>query len=121
MPFISFALSLDSIGCSTFPVHTYILTPRRMKMPCPIVRPWARRWRREAVCYAEDYGFEKRVESADYGDRRYLSRITSIGLTPGCNIEVLQNGKNRPLLIYGRDTMIALNRGESERIMVEVT
>ncbi len=24
---ISFALSLDSIDCSTFPVHTYILTP----------------------------------------------------------------------------------------------
>ena len=24
---ISFVLSLDSIGCSTFPVHTYILTP----------------------------------------------------------------------------------------------
>ena len=40
------------------------------------------------------------------GDRRYLSRITSIGLTPGCNIEVLKNVKNRPLLIYGRDTMI---------------
>ena len=28
MPFISFALSLDSIDCSTFPVHSYILTPR---------------------------------------------------------------------------------------------
>jgi len=27
---ISFALSLDSIGCSTFPVHTYILTPLRI-------------------------------------------------------------------------------------------
>lgn len=27
MPFISFALSFDSIGCSTFPVHIYILTP----------------------------------------------------------------------------------------------
>ncbi|NDO32812.1 hypothetical protein FMM82_35075 [[Clostridium] clostridioforme] len=26
---ISFALSLDSIDCSTFPVHTYILTPYR--------------------------------------------------------------------------------------------
>ena len=25
---ISFALSLDSIDCSTFPVHTYILTPQ---------------------------------------------------------------------------------------------
>jgi hypothetical protein len=27
MPFISFALSFDSIGCSTFSVHIYILTP----------------------------------------------------------------------------------------------
>lgn len=65
-------------------------------------------------------GQKVRITAVD-GDRRYLSRITSIGLTPGCNIEVLQNVKNRPLLIYGRDTMIALNRGESERIMVEVT
>ena len=28
---ISFALSLDSIDCSTFPVHTYILTPSEEK------------------------------------------------------------------------------------------
>lgn len=55
------------------------------------------------------------------GDRRYLSRITSIGLNVGCNIEMLQNVRNRPLLVYGRDTMIALNRTESERISVEVT
>ncbi len=65
-------------------------------------------------------GQKARITSVD-GDRRYLSRITSIGLTPGCNIEVLQNVKNRPLLIYGRDTMIALNCRESGRIMVEVT
>ena len=26
---VSFALSLDSIGCSTFSVHTYILTPKK--------------------------------------------------------------------------------------------
>ncbi len=65
-------------------------------------------------------GQKARITAVDC-DRRYLSRITSIGLTPGCNIEVLQNVKNRPLLIYGRDTMIALNCGESERIMVEVT
>ena len=55
------------------------------------------------------------------GDRRYLSRITSIGLNVGCKIEMLQNVKNRPVLVYGRDTMIALNRVESERITVEVT
>ena len=53
------------------------------------------------------------------GDRRYLSRITSIGLNVGCKVEMLQNIKGRPLLVYGRDTMIALNREESERIMVE--
>ena len=54
------------------------------------------------------------------GDRRYLSRITSIWLNIGCPLEMLQNVKNRPVLVYGRDTMIALNRAESERIQVEV-
>ena len=54
------------------------------------------------------------------GDRRYLSRITSIGLNVGCRVEMLLNFKKMPLLIYGRDTMIALNREESERIQVEV-
>lgn len=54
------------------------------------------------------------------GDRRYLSRITSIGLNIGCPLKMLQNVKKRPILLYGRDTMIALNRSESERIEVEV-
>jgi len=54
------------------------------------------------------------------GDKRYLSRITSIGLNVGCKIEVLQNVKARPILVYGRDTMIALNRNECNNIGVEV-
>lgn len=29
------------------------------------------------------------------GDRRYLSRVTSIGLNVGCDIEMLQNVRNR--------------------------
>jgi ferrous iron transport protein A len=65
-------------------------------------------------------GQKARIISID-GDRRYLSRITSIGLNVGCEIEVLQNVKRRPILVYGRDTMIALNRDECERISVEVT
>lgn len=64
-------------------------------------------------------GQKARIVAVD-GDRRYLSRITSIGLNIGCEIEMLQNIKHRPLLVYGRDTMIALNRKESERISVEV-
>ncbi|MCR5399782.1 MAG: ferrous iron transport protein A [Lachnospiraceae bacterium] len=53
------------------------------------------------------------------GDTRFLSRITSIGLTPGCRVNVIKNDKNRPVLVYSRDTMIALNRKECEGIMVE--
>ncbi len=47
-----------------------------------------------------------------------MSRITSIGLTPGCSIRVIRNDKNRPMLIYSRDTMIALNRNECKGIEV---
>lgn len=53
------------------------------------------------------------------GDTRFLSRITSIGLTTGCNVKIIKNDKNRPLLVYSRDTMIALNKKESENIKVE--
>ena len=53
------------------------------------------------------------------GDARFVSRITSIGITPGCKITVVKNEKHRPLLVYSRDTMIALNRKECENITVE--
>ena len=53
------------------------------------------------------------------GDTRYISRITSIGLTPGCRVKVVKNDKNRPVLVYSRDTMIALNRNECRGITVE--
>ena len=52
------------------------------------------------------------------GDERFMSRITSIGLTPGCSIRVIRNDKNRPMLIYSRDTIIALNRNECKGIEV---
>ncbi len=52
------------------------------------------------------------------GDSRFIGRITSIGLTPGCKLTVLKNDKNRPILVYSRDTMIALNRKECEGIEV---
>ena len=53
------------------------------------------------------------------GDTRFMSRITSIGLTPGCKVSVVKNDKNRPMLAYSRDTMIALNRNECKGIQVE--
>ncbi|MCR4735546.1 MAG: ferrous iron transport protein A [Treponema sp.] len=53
------------------------------------------------------------------GDERFFNRIISMGLTEGCPIEVLRNEKKLPVLIYGRDTMIALNRKECGKIFVE--
>ena len=53
------------------------------------------------------------------GDTRFVSRITSIGITPGGKITIIKNEKHRPLLVYSRDTMIALNRNECENIMVQ--
>ena len=52
------------------------------------------------------------------GDARFISRITSIGLTPGCRVSIIKNDKNRPVLLYSRDTMIAVNRKECEGILV---
>ena len=52
------------------------------------------------------------------GDSRFIGRITSIGLTPGCKLTVVKHDKNRPILVYSRDTMIALNRKECEGIEV---
>jgi ferrous iron transport protein A len=59
------------------------------------------------------------VITAVNGDSRFISRITSIGLTPGCPITIIKNEKNRPILVYSRDTMIALNRSECDLIEVE--
>lgn len=59
---------------------------------------------------------EQGIIKAIEGDTRFLSRITSIGLTPGCPVTVVLNEKKRPVLIYSRDTMIALNREESDKI-----
>jgi ferrous iron transport protein A len=54
------------------------------------------------------------------GDPRFLSRVTAIGLTPGCPVEILRSEKRHPVLLYCRDTVIALSRREGEKIMMEV-
>ncbi|MCR5674677.1 MAG: ferrous iron transport protein A [Lachnospiraceae bacterium] len=60
---------------------------------------------------------EAKIQSIK-GDERFRSRITSIGITPGCKLTVIRNDKNRPMLVYTRDTMIALNRKECSQIEV---
>ena len=62
---------------------------------------------------------ERGVIASINGDARFVSRITSIGLTPGCSITIIKNEKHRPILVYSRDTMIALNRKECDDIEVK--
>ena len=54
------------------------------------------------------------------GDTPFQSRIISIGIPVGSDVEVIQNYKKQPILIYCRDTMIAVNKIEAEKIMMEV-
>lgn len=54
------------------------------------------------------------------GDKRFISRITSVGLTPGSEVEMMQNESRHPLLVYARDSMLAVNKKEAENILVEV-
>lgn len=53
-------------------------------------------------------------------DTHFLSRVTSVGLTEGTRVQVVRNDKKMPLLIYVRETLLALNRKDCERIEVEV-
>ena len=62
---------------------------------------------------------EEGIVSSVNDDARYVGRITSIGITPGCKVSIIKNGKRRPLIVFARDTMIALNDKESSNIEVE--
>ncbi|MGD8999799.1 MAG: FeoA family protein [Granulosicoccaceae bacterium] len=52
------------------------------------------------------------------GGRGIASRLAGMGISLGCQIEVLQNPGSGPLLVLVRDTRIALGRGEALKILV---
>ena len=54
------------------------------------------------------------------GDTHFQSRIISIGITVGSEIEVIQNYKKQPVLMYCRNTTIAVNKKEADKIMMEI-
>lgn len=53
------------------------------------------------------------------GTKRFLERIASIGITVGCPIVIMQNRKKSPVLVYARDSAIALDRSDCDLIDVE--
>ena len=63
-------------------------------------------------------GARVRIERVD-GDFRLLTLMSSVGLVPGATVLVERNDRNRPVLVFERDTRLAINRKECARIQVE--
>jgi ferrous iron transport protein A len=52
------------------------------------------------------------------GGRGLVSRLATLGFTPGAQITMVQNYRRGPLIVRVRDTRIALGRGEALKIKV---
>lgn len=53
------------------------------------------------------------------GGHQLLSRLASLGFTPGARLRVVQNYGRGPIIVKLRDTRVALGRGEAAKIEVE--
>jgi ferrous iron transport protein A len=53
------------------------------------------------------------------GGHGFLSRLASLGFTPGAPLKVIQNYGHGPIIVSLRDTRVALGRGEAAKIVVE--
>ena len=53
------------------------------------------------------------------GGHQFLSRLASLGFTPGARLQVVQNYGRGPIIVHLRDTRVALGRGEAKKILVE--
>lgn len=53
-------------------------------------------------------------------DERFMKRITAIGMSEGAVFEVVKNDRKMPVLVYVRETLLAMNKKDCERIETEV-
>ena len=51
-------------------------------------------------------------------ENRLVNRLSSMGLLCGSTVEICQNYKKQPVLLFARDTLVAIGREESKKIMV---
>jgi ferrous iron transport protein A len=52
------------------------------------------------------------------GGHGLVSRLTSLGFTPGAQVTMTQNYGHGPLIVLVRGSRVALGRGEAQKIMV---
>ena len=65
---------------------------------------------------ADAHGTVRRI----LGDAHFINRVTPIGITEGTAFQTVRNDRKMPVLLYCRETLIALNRADAERIEVAV-
>ena len=65
-------------------------------------------------------GEKVRLESIQ-GGAKVIHHLTSLGFTPGAEINVLQNYGRGPLIVKIRGGRVALGRGEARKIIVQGT
>lgn len=51
-------------------------------------------------------------------ENRLVNRLSSMGLLCGSTVEICQNFRKQPVLIFARDTLVAIGREESKKILV---
>lgn len=51
-------------------------------------------------------------------EARLVNRLSSMGLVRGSVLEVCQNLKKQPVLVFARDTLVAIGREESKKILL---
>ena len=51
----------------------------------------------------------------------FVSRLATLGFTPGATLTMVQNFGRGPLIVNIRSTRIALGRGEAAKVLVERT
>jgi Fe2+ transport system protein FeoA len=71
------------------------------------------------VCLGSIPGGESVRITAMLGGHEFLSRLASLGFTPGANLKVVQNRGGGALIVALRDSRVALGRGEANKILVE--
>lgn len=48
----------------------------------------------------------------------FVTRAAAMGFTPGARITSVRNSRSLPLLVYLRDTLVAIDRHDAKRIAI---
>lgn len=51
-------------------------------------------------------------------EARLTNRLSSMGVMTGSQIEICQNNRKQPVLLFARDTLIAIGRDECKKILL---